>query len=246
MHPSLAKEMEEIIKKVVAKETTASEMRVVEKKYSKKKFLLADGAFFMALEEDLEIIRVIYYLFKCVSPEQAARHIPEGQESYQTHGRNKGQAHCILSDLWHKKTAEEKLAYQKYTCQTKTVKSVLFCSLNDTDKPTEESGETTDTDNEPQAISFNSIIPASTAENSLLTSGRMLTNVQEMAELWVAKTQVQMYGGSPQGLLWMKLHQERYGVTNCNSELQLFCTGVAVSKLQTPYGKGKKPCINTK
>ncbi|KAG0148175.1 hypothetical protein CROQUDRAFT_132146 [Cronartium quercuum f. sp. fusiforme G11] len=178
LHPSLAKEMEEIIKKVVAKETTASEMRVVAKNYSKKKFLLVDGAFFMALEEDLEIIRVIYYLLKCVSPEQAARHIgefkamrgatlwngfqasPEGQESYQTHkshlclyGGIKGQAHCILSDLWHKKTAEEKLAYQKYTHQTKTVKSVLFCGLNDTDNPTEESGETTDTENEPQAIS---------------------------------------------------------------------------------------------
>ncbi|KAH9814035.1 hypothetical protein DFH28DRAFT_929131 [Melampsora americana] len=56
--PEVATKLEELMKKAALKQTSAAEMRVVAKKYSKKKISQADGTLFMALEEDLEMIRM--------------------------------------------------------------------------------------------------------------------------------------------------------------------------------------------
>lgn len=73
--PNVAHELEEVMKKVSAKEISAAEVRVVAANRCKKNFSQADGAFFMALENDLDIIRVVYCLVRRVSPERASRHM---------------------------------------------------------------------------------------------------------------------------------------------------------------------------
>ncbi|KAH9820409.1 hypothetical protein DFH28DRAFT_884937 [Melampsora americana] len=273
--PNVAHELEEVMKKVVAKEISAAELRVVASKSSKSSFSHADGAFFMALENDLDIIRVIYCLVRRVSPERASRHIgefkamrdatlwngfqasPEGQAVYRTHHGIKGEANRVLSDLWNEKTPDEKMTYEQYIRKSIRITSVLLPGSN---------GHVTDSNTTAGDLSESSEA-ISTGDNGWVGSGRSLASAQHTAELWLAETEVQakriasltnsnivilcvsshlgpntfqMFAGSPRGRSWLKLNQERYGVSYCNSEFQSFCTGVAVAKLETHGIKAKK------
>ncbi|KAH9809709.1 hypothetical protein DFH28DRAFT_1086137 [Melampsora americana] len=272
---NVAHELEEVMKKVVAKEISAAELRVVTARNSKNSFSQADGAFFMALENDLNIIRVIYCLVRRVSPERASRHIgefkamrdatlwngfqasPEGQAVYRTYRGIKGEANSVLADLWNEKTADEKLAYEQYIRKSNKLTSILLSGSD---------GHVTDS-NQTTGDSSESSQPISTGEHGWVGSGRSLASAQHTAELWLAETEVQakriasltnsniiilcvsshlgpnafqMFAGSPRGRSWLKLNQERYGVSYCNSEFQSFCTGVAVAKLDTHGIKAKK------
>ncbi|EGG10922.1 uncharacterized protein MELLADRAFT_76744 [Melampsora larici-populina 98AG31] len=194
--PIVANQLEEVMKKVVAKEILAAELRVVAAKNCKKSFSQADGSFFMALENDLDIIRVIYCLVRRVSPERASRHIgefkamrdatlwngfqasPEGQEVYRTHRGIKGKANSVLSDLWNEKTLDEKLTYQQYVRKSKNLTSVLL-------------GAEGDDLNQTTGDSSDSVEPKSTGENGWVGSGRSLASAQQTAELWLAETEVE-------------------------------------------------------
>ncbi|KAH9815931.1 hypothetical protein DFH28DRAFT_1082166 [Melampsora americana] len=252
--PEVAMELKELMKKAALKQTSAAKMRVVAKKYT-------DGTFFMALEEDLEMIRVIYCILRRISPEQAARHIGEFRAMQDATLWNGLQASpegqdVVLSDLWDKKTVDKKLTYRQYVCKSKHIPLVLLSGSNGQTKSYQPTEDLSD-----------SVQPTHTGGDNWVAFGRSLATAHKTAKLWLADTQVQakriaqlthstiiilwvssflgpnlfqMFGGSLRGLTWLKLHQDRYGVANYNSEFQSFCTGVAVENLNTPGIKAKK------
>lgn len=121
---------------------------------------------------------------------------PEGQEVYQTRklwvrytvmstcliylflqcntshidGGIKGDAHSVLSDLWHAKTPDEKLNYRQYTRKSNNLTSVLLAGADGIDL------------NQTKGYSADFIDePISTGDNGWVGSGRSLANARSEA-----------------------------------------------------------------